>query len=69
MLTLSSQQLEESRAMHDLNSRIQQLTRLILTSQSVDETKGDQSRPPSPSKLNFDLEPYQVSVAVVIRCN
>ncbi|KAL5512652.1 hypothetical protein ACEPAG_2918 [Sanghuangporus baumii] len=56
----AKEQLDESRAMHDLNSRIQQLTRLILTSQSVDETKGDQSRPSSPSRLNFDLEPYQL---------
>ncbi|KAL5524878.1 KIP2 [Sanghuangporus sanghuang] len=56
----AKEQLDESRAMHDLNSRIQQLTRLILTSQSVDEMKGDQSRPSSPSKPNFDLEPYQL---------
>lgn len=46
--------------MSDLNSRIQQLTKLILTSQSVDESRGDQSRPSSPSKLDFDLEPYQL---------
>ena len=46
--------------MHDLNSRIQQLTKLILTSQTVDDSKGDDSRAPSPSKLDFDLEPYQV---------
>ncbi|EMD40019.1 hypothetical protein CERSUDRAFT_46407 [Gelatoporia subvermispora B] len=54
------EQLEESRAMHDLNSRIRQLTKLILTSQTVDESKGDQSRPASPSKIDFDMSPYQL---------
>ena len=47
--------------MKDLNSRIQQLTKLILTSQTVDESKGDESRPTSPSKVDFDMSPYQVS--------
>ncbi|THH07214.1 hypothetical protein EW145_g3540 [Phellinidium pouzarii] len=56
----AKEQLDESRAMNDLNSRIRQLTKLILTSQTVDETKGDESRPGSPSKLDFDLEPYQL---------
>ncbi|EJC99085.1 kinesin-domain-containing protein [Fomitiporia mediterranea MF3/22] len=56
----AKEQLDESRAMNDLNSRIQQLTKLILTSNSLDETKADQSRPSSPSKVNFDLEPYQL---------
>ncbi|CCM02201.1 uncharacterized protein FIBRA_04281 [Fibroporia radiculosa] len=46
--------------MHDLNTRIKQLTKLILTSQSVDETKGDESRPASPAKVDFDLSPYQL---------
>lgn len=46
--------------MNDLNSRIRQLTGLILTSQSVDESRGDESRPASPSKLDFNLEPYEV---------
>ena len=54
-------QLEESKAMRDLNARIRQLTKLILTSQTVDENKGDQSRPGSPSKVDFDMTPYQVS--------
>ena len=54
------QKNDESRAMNDLQSRIQQLTKLILTSQTVDEMKGDQSRPASPTKLDFDLSPYQV---------
>ncbi|TDL20830.1 kinesin-domain-containing protein [Rickenella mellea] len=54
------EQLDESRAMGDINSRIRQLTKLILTSQSVDEAKGDESRPASPSKLDFDLSPYQL---------
>lgn len=46
--------------MSDLQSRIQQLTKLILTSQTVDESKGDESRPASPTKLDFDQSPYQV---------
>lgn len=46
--------------MKDLNSRIQQLTKLILTSQTVDETQGDKSRPLSPVKLDFDMSPYQL---------
>ncbi|KAK7677726.1 hypothetical protein QCA50_019278 [Cerrena zonata] len=54
------EQLDESRAMNDLNARIRQLTKLILTSQTVDETKGDESRPASPSKVNFDMSPYQL---------
>ena len=47
--------------MNDLNSRIRQLTKLILTSQTVDDPAGEASRPASPSKLDFNLEPYQVS--------
>lgn len=58
----SFQQIDESKAMKDLNSRIQQLTKLILTSQTVDENKGDDSRPTSPSKVDFDMSPYQVSM-------
>ena len=54
------QQLEESKAMRDMSARIRQLTKLILTSQTVDETKGDQSRPASPQKIDFDMTPYQV---------
>ena len=54
------EQLDESRAMNDLNARIRQLTKLILTSQSVDENKGDESRPASPAKIDFDMSPYQV---------
>lgn len=54
------QQLDESRAMNDLNARIRQLTKLILTSQTVDETRGDESRPASPVKIDFDMSPYQV---------
>jgi hypothetical protein len=52
--------------MKDLNSRIQQLTKLILTSQTVDETKGDDSRPSSPVKIDFDMSPYQVNVFLTI---
>ncbi|KAH8104743.1 kinesin-domain-containing protein [Cristinia sonorae] len=54
------EQLDESRAMKDLNTRIRQLTKLILTSQTVDESKGDESRPASPTKLDFDMSPYQL---------
>ncbi|KAH9891735.1 kinesin-domain-containing protein [Cubamyces lactineus] len=54
------EQLDESRAMNDLNARIRQLTKLILTSQSVDENKGDESRPASPAKIDFDMSPYQL---------
>ncbi|KII86718.1 hypothetical protein PLICRDRAFT_163991 [Plicaturopsis crispa FD-325 SS-3] len=54
------EQLDESKAMRDLNSRIQQLSKLILTSQTVDETKGDESRPSSPAKVDFDMSPYQL---------
>lgn len=57
------QQVDESKAMKDLNSRIHQLTSLILTSQSVDEVKGDESRPASPVKVDFDMSPYEVSRA------
>jgi centromeric protein E len=57
----AQEQIDESKAMKDLNARIQQLTKLILTSQTVDETKGDESRPASPSKVDFDMSPYQVS--------
>lgn len=63
---LPCQQLEESRAMRDLNARIRQLTKLILTSQTVDETKGDESRPASPSKVDFDMTPYQVGLCAVL---
>ncbi|TFY63510.1 hypothetical protein EVJ58_g3221 [Rhodofomes roseus] len=54
------EQLDESRAMSDLNSRIRQLTKLILTSQTVDENKDNESRPASPSKVDFDMSPYQL---------
>lgn len=54
------EQIDESKAMKNLNSRIQQLTKLILTSQTVDENKGDESRPASPSKVDFDMSPYQL---------
>ncbi|KAG6836893.1 hypothetical protein H0H93_001724 [Arthromyces matolae] len=51
------EQIDESKAMKDLNSRIQQLTKLILTSQTL---TGDDSRPASPIKLDFDMSPYQL---------
>ncbi|KAG6853094.1 hypothetical protein C0991_006927 [Blastosporella zonata] len=52
------EQVDESKAMDDLNSRIRQLTKLILTSQTVGESS--ESRPASPIKLDFDMSPYQV---------
>src|ERR1700735_486168 len=47
--------------MKDLNGRIQQLTKLILTSQTLDETRGDELRSSSPVKVDFDMSPYKVS--------
>ena len=60
--------MDESKAMYDLNTRIQQLTKPILTSQTVDEFKdgngdGDDKTvmvPGSPAKVDFDMSPYQV---------
>ena len=52
--------------MRDLNNRIQQLTKLILTSATVDEGKSDESRPASPVKIDFDMSPYQVSFFAII---
>ena len=62
--------MDESKAMQDLNARIQQLTKLILTSQTVDELKGGDgdgededttaTAPESPAKVDFDMSPYQV---------
>ena len=54
------EKLDESLAMDNLNARIRQLTKLILTSQTVDENKGDESRAASPVKVDFDMSPYQV---------
>lgn len=45
--------------MQDLNSRIRQLTKLIVTSQTVDQSV-EQSRPVTPAKVDFDMSPYQV---------
>lgn len=52
--------------MKDLNSRIEQLTKLILTSASVDDTvrdndgEGGDSQAESPMKIDFDMSPYQL---------
>ncbi|KAJ7175872.1 kinesin-domain-containing protein [Mycena filopes] len=54
------EQIDESKAMGDLNSRIKQLTKLILTSQSVGSGDGDEERPGSPVKIDFDMSPYQL---------
>ncbi|CAK5270175.1 unnamed protein product [Mycena citricolor] len=52
------EQIDESKAMTDMNTRIKQLTKLILTSQTVGS--GDDSRPASPVKVDFDMSPYQL---------
>ncbi|PPQ68785.1 hypothetical protein CVT25_008863 [Psilocybe cyanescens] len=58
------EQIDETRAMRDLNGRIQQLTKLILTSATVEEGKvddnDDEERPASPVKIDFDMSPYQL---------
>ncbi|KAG8855026.1 Kinesin-like protein kip2 [Tulasnella sp. 330] len=51
---------DDNKAMLDLSSRIKQLTKLILTSQTIEERGGDESRPVSPCKLDFDLTPFQL---------
>ena len=58
--------MDESKAMQDLNTRTQQLTKPILTNQTVDEFKGGDgdgddetaTAPGSPAKI--DTSPYQV---------
>ncbi|PPQ69904.1 hypothetical protein CVT24_003238 [Panaeolus cyanescens] len=52
--------MDETNAVRDLNTRIKQLTKLILTSNSVDEVKEGESRPSSPQKIDFDMSPYQL---------
>ena len=56
--------MDESKATKDLNSRIEQLTKLILTSASVDEPRDGESFsvPGSPSKIDFDMPPYLVGL-------
>ncbi|KDQ21013.1 hypothetical protein BOTBODRAFT_41005 [Botryobasidium botryosum FD-172 SS1] len=56
----AKQQIDENKAVHDINGRIQQLTKLILTSHTVTQNKWDESRPGSPSKLDFDRSPYEL---------
>ena len=56
--------MDKLKAMQDLNMHIQQLTKLILTSQTVDELKGGDENgededttmaaPESPAKIDFD---------------
>ena len=61
------EQVDEGRAMRDLNGRIQQLTKLILTSATVED--GIDSRPASPGKpateagsgkVEWGMEVYEV---------
>ena len=56
------QKQDESHAMKDLNNRIQQLTKLILTSQTVEESSTSDSRPSSPVKVDFDMGVVQVYI-------
>ncbi|KAF9067049.1 P-loop containing nucleoside triphosphate hydrolase protein [Rhodocollybia butyracea] len=59
----AQEKADESQAMQDLQSRIQQLTKLILTSQTVGDSAGDEgaeSRPVSPVKVDFEASPYQL---------
>ncbi|KAF5386439.1 hypothetical protein D9757_005841 [Collybiopsis confluens] len=60
----AQEKADENQAMHDLQSRIKQLTKLILTSQTVSEESaggsGEASRPVSPVKVDFDLSPYEL---------
>ncbi|TEB23012.1 kinesin-domain-containing protein [Coprinellus micaceus] len=51
------EQRDESKAMMDLNGRIKQLSKLILTSQTIDDNS---SRPGTPAKIDFDMTPYQL---------
>lgn len=53
------EKIDENKAMNDLSSRIKQLTRLILTQNNVGDPEGE-SRPASPSKLDFDIPPFQL---------
>ena len=49
--------------MRDLNGRIQQLTKLILTSATVKESSTDENsgeEASSPVKIDFDMSPYQL---------
>ena len=60
--------MDESKAMQDLNTRTQQLTKPILTSQTADEFKGrggdgdDETvtAPEGLAKIDFDVSPHQV---------
>ncbi|KAF8885302.1 hypothetical protein BD779DRAFT_1471660 [Infundibulicybe gibba] len=53
-------QVDESKVMNDLDIQIQQLTKLIPTSQSVNEAKCDELHPASPARISFDMTPYQL---------
>lgn len=52
------QKEDERRDTDDLTHRLQQLSKLILTSNTVAE--GRDSRSASPTKADFDLSPYDV---------
>ena len=60
--------MDESKAMYDLNTRIQQLMKPILTSLAMDKFEGGNGDgddetvmvPGCPAKVDFDMSPYQV---------
>ncbi|KAF8999497.1 P-loop containing nucleoside triphosphate hydrolase protein [Cyathus striatus] len=54
------EQIDETKAMRDLNARIKQLMKLILMSQTVDDAKSVDSRPVCPTKVDFDMSSYQL---------
>ncbi|KAF8340725.1 P-loop containing nucleoside triphosphate hydrolase protein [Cantharellus anzutake] len=60
------QKIDESRTLNDMSGRIKQLTKLILTSQTVDESRGDQSCPSSPTKLDFSQSPYELQKELLV---
>ncbi|KAF9012770.1 P-loop containing nucleoside triphosphate hydrolase protein [Cyathus striatus] len=63
------EQIDETKAMGDLNARIKRLTKLIpkpiLTCQTVDDAKSDDSRPVTP-KVDFDMSPYQLQQELLL---
>ncbi|KAF9067047.1 kinesin motor domain-containing protein [Rhodocollybia butyracea] len=59
----AQEKADENRVMQDLQSEIQQLTKLILTSQTVGDSASDEgaeSRLVSPVKVDFKASPYQL---------
>lgn len=56
----AQEKADKSQAMQDLQLRIQQLTKLILTSRTVGDSAGDkaaESRPVSSVRIDFEASP------------